>query len=125
MRKRRKPKLHILRNMRFESLFAGAIWLSGREFDGSFVALIQEFPHKIIFMKRANSTLSKSRSEMFTDGSRRDAKRVTSNSSWEESHVASMSRGVAGKVLEALKTNGNFCYSKARGKQWKYLVISS
>jgi hypothetical protein len=24
-------------------------------------------------------------------------------------HVASMSRGAAGKVLEALKTNGNFC----------------
>jgi hypothetical protein len=28
---------------------------------------------------------------------------------WEKNHVASMSRGAAGKVWEALKTNGNFC----------------
>jgi hypothetical protein len=28
---------------------------------------------------------------------------------WEKNHVASMSRGAAGKNWEALKTNGNFC----------------
>lgn len=39
-------------------------------------------------------------------------------------HVASMSRGVSGNDLEALKTNGNFCHSKARCKRWKCLVIS-
>ena len=30
-------------------------------------------------------------------------------------HVASMSRGAAGKLLEALKTNGNFCDMKQHG----------
>jgi hypothetical protein len=28
---------------------------------------------------------------------------------WERSYVASMSRGAAGNLWEALKTNGNFC----------------